>query len=66
MSAVKSFDELPLIMRAADLAKVLGVSKDRAYRLIQRGDFDAAVVMVGGRKRISRLALERFLSGEAA
>lgn len=67
MSAgLASLEGLPLIMDAGDLAKVVGCSRTHAYRLIGAGDFDAAVVMVGGRKRISRALLEQWLAGQVA
>lgn len=66
MSGLTSLDGLPLLMDAGDLAKVIGCTRTHAYRLIAAGDFDAAVVMVGGRKRISRSLLEQWLAGEAA
>jgi hypothetical protein len=64
VSGISSLDGLPLVMGADDLAKVIGCSPDHARRLIREGDFDDAVMLVGGRKRISRYLLEKKLRGE--
>ncbi|WP_297998423.1 AlpA family transcriptional regulator [uncultured Oscillibacter sp.] len=46
-SAYKSYDELPLFLNAATVAKVLGVSPSSGYELIHEPDFP--VLKIGSR-----------------
>ena len=46
-SAYKSYDELPLFLNAATVAKVLGVSPSSGYELMHESDFP--VLKVGSR-----------------
>ena len=46
-SSYKSYDELPLFLNAATVAKVLGVSPSSGYELIHEPDFP--VLKVGSR-----------------
>lgn len=39
MRQFKNFDELPLILRAEDMANVLGISRSLAYTLLHREGF---------------------------
>ena len=46
-SAYKSYDELPLFLNAATVARVLGVSPSSGYELIHEPDFP--VLKIGNR-----------------
>ena len=46
-SAYKSYNELPLFLNAATVAKVLGVSSSSAYELMHEPDFP--VLKIGNR-----------------
>jgi len=46
-SSYKSYDELPLFLNAATVAKVLGVSPSSGYELIHEPDFP--VLKIGNR-----------------
>ena len=46
-SSCKSYDELPLFLNAATVAKVLGVSPSSGYELIHEPDFP--VLKIGNR-----------------
>ena len=46
-SSYKSYDELPLFLNAATVAKVLGVSPSSGYELMHEPDFP--VLKVGSR-----------------
>lgn len=56
MADVESFDRL---MKADEVAKVLGVSKSRAYGLMASGMFP--VVRINTAVRVSRVQLERWI-----
>ena len=47
ISEYKSYDELPLFLNAATVAKVLGVSPSSGYELMHEADFP--VLKVGSR-----------------
>ena len=40
-SAYKNYDELPLVLNAKEVAKVLGLSRAGTYELIRQKDFPA-------------------------
>ena len=46
-SAYKNYDELPLFLNAATVAKVLGVSSSSGYKLMHEPDFP--VLKIGNR-----------------
>ena len=46
-SAYKNYDELPLFLNAATVAKVLGVSSSSGYELMHESDFP--VLKIGSR-----------------
>ena len=48
-TSVKSFNDLPLILKVKQVAEVLGVSRKVAYNLTRRKDFPAVRV---GEKRV--------------
>ena len=56
ISNYKSYDELPLFLNAATVAKVLGVSPSCGYELMHDSDFP--VLKVGGRMVVPK---EKFI-----
>ena len=56
LSNYKSYDELPLFLNAATVAKVLGVSPSSGYELMHDSDFP--VLKVGGRMVVPK---EKFI-----
>ena len=55
-SSYKSYDELPLFLNAATVAKVLGVSPSSGYELMHEPDFP--VLKVGSRMVVPK---EKFV-----
>lgn len=55
-SAYKSYDELPLFLNAATMAKVLGVSPSSGYELMHEQDFP--VLKIGSRMVVPK---EKFV-----
>ena len=51
-----------MMLTAKEAAGLLNVSKKTVYRLYKRGKF--ATLKIGGRHRISRQELERFVQAE--
>ena len=56
LSEYKSYDELPLFLNAAMMAKVLGVSPSSSYELMHETDFP--VLRVGNRMVVPK---EKFI-----
>lgn len=50
------YNQLPLTLNAADIAKVLGISRSGAYNLLHRKDFPT--ILIGKRLLVSR---DKFL-----
>lgn len=50
----------PLLLRAPEVAKLLGVSRAKAYRLIKAGELPT--VRIGGSVRVPREALREWIS----
>lgn len=55
-----SVDDLPLVLRVEDLAVVLGISRNSAYRLIRENQVRS--IRVGSAIRIPRSAIIEFLT----
>ena len=55
-SAYKNYDELPLFLNAATVAKVLGVSPSSGYELMHESDFP--VLKIGSRLVVPK---EKFM-----
>ena len=55
-SAYKNYDELPLFLNAATVAKVLGVSPSSGYELMHESDFP--VLKIGNRMVVPK---EKFV-----
>ena len=66
LSDYKSYDELPLFLNAAMVAKVLGIAPSSAYELMHEADFP--VLKVGSRmvvpKEKFREWVERHTGGQ--
>ena len=66
-SEYKSYDELPLFLNAAMVAKVLGVSSSSTYELMHEPDFP--VLKVGSRMVVPKAKfvewVERHTGGDA-
>ena len=66
LSEYKSYDELPLFLNAAMVAKVLGIAPSSAYELMHEADFP--VLKVGSRmvvpKEKFREWVERHTGGQ--
>lgn len=62
--AVRSLDELPLVLRVEDLMPVLGIGRSNAYALVRSGQVRS--VRVGHQFRIPREAIQEFLNGTAS
>ena len=56
LSEYKSYDELPLFLNAATVAKVLGIAPSSSYELLNETDFP--VLKIGNRLVIPK---ERFI-----
>ena len=56
-STYKSYDELPLFLNAATVAKVLGIAPSSAYELMHEKDFPA--MRIGNRIVVPKEALIR-------
>jgi excisionase family DNA binding protein len=48
----------------AEVAQILGIGRRTAYEIIQRGEFPMPVQKIGGRFKVSRRILDRYLNGE--
>ena len=55
----RSFDELPLTLRAEDLMPVLHIGRNTAYELVNSGQIKS--IRVGRQIRIPKAELLRFL-----
>ncbi|WP_304965177.1 AlpA family transcriptional regulator [uncultured Oscillibacter sp.] len=55
-SAYKNYDELPLFLNAATVAKVLGISPSSGYELMHESDFP--VLKIGNRMVVPK---EKFV-----
>jgi excisionase family DNA binding protein len=53
-----------LLLRPAEAAALLGISRAKMYRLMQRGEFAGVTVQVGASTRFSRRALEAWVAAQ--
>ena len=58
-SIYKSYDELPLFLNAASVAKVLGIAPSSAYELMHEKDFPA--LRIGNRIVVPKEAFIRWV-----
>jgi excisionase family DNA binding protein len=54
------------ILSVKEAGRVLGMGSASAYEHVRRGTFPVPVTMIGGRRRILRADLDRFLAGKGA
>ena len=59
-SKLKSFENLPLVLRIDDLMKLLGIGRNSAYDLVHSNQI--RVIKIGRQIRIPRDEIIRFLS----
>ena len=59
-SKYRSFDDLPLTLRAEDLMPILGIGRNTAYELIRCGKIKC--LRIGKQLRIPKQALIEYLS----
>ena len=62
ISTVKSYEDLPLTLNAAQIACALGISKSCAYTLLHRDDFPT--VRIGRRMLVSKTKFETWLESQ--
>ena len=60
-STYKNYDELPLFLNAATVAKVLGIAPSRSYELMHEKDFPA--LRIGNRIVVPKEAFIRYGAG---
>ena len=61
-NAYSSFNELPLVLNAQQLAGVLNISRANAYKLLHREDFPT--LHIGKRMLVSRDKLVKWMDGQ--
>ena len=62
VSPVFSFDELPLVLNANQVASVLNISRTNAYDLFYRRDFPT--LQIGGRMLVARDKLIQWMDDQ--
>lgn len=62
--AVRSLDELPMVLRVEDLMPILGIGRSNAYALVRSGQVRS--IRIGHQFRIPREAVQEFLDGTSA
>ena len=62
-TTVTSFDQLPITLKAEQVAAVLGISRANAYNLLHREDFPT--LRIGKRMLVSRDRLARWMDEQA-
>ena len=56
----------PLFVSVPEAARLLGIAERTAYDLIDRDEFPVRVEQVGGRKKVSRILIQRLAEGEVS
>ena len=62
-NSISSFNDLPLVLNAAQLAGVLNISRANAYNLLHREDFPT--LHIGKRMLVPRDKLVRWMDEQA-
>ena len=62
-NSFSSFNDLPLVLNAAQLACVLNISRANAYNLLHREDFPT--LHIGQRMLVSRDKLVQWMDGQS-
>lgn len=60
ISTIKNADDLPLVLTASDVSKILEIGMNTTYDLIRRGTIKS--IRAGRQIRISKSALLEFIS----
>lgn len=60
----RSFDEIPVVLSAKDLSKVLSISEPHAYRMMHSKGFPT--IMIGKRLMVMKKSLLDWLSHKEA
>lgn len=63
VSPVYSFDELPLVLNANQVASVLNISRTNAYALFHRRDFPT--LQIGNRLLVARDKLSQWMDEQS-
>ncbi len=58
-------EDRPMLVRPAEAARLLGISRSKIYALLANGELPGAV-RVGASLRVSRAVLEAWISEQAA
>ena len=54
----------PGVYSLKEAGQRLGIAESTAYDLVKRGQFPVPVIQIGGRNRVLKAVLERFLAGD--
>lgn len=60
ISTIKNADDLPLVLTASDVSKILGIGMNTTYDLIRSGTIKS--IRVGRQIRVSKSAFLEFIS----
>ncbi len=60
----KNMNSTKYLLSIEEAANLLGIDRSTAYRAIVDGTFPLSVLIVGKRKKVSKVALMRLLNGE--
>lgn len=55
--------QTPLLVSVGEAAVALGISRTTTYQMLREGRFPVRVIQIGGRYRVPRRDLERFIEG---
>ncbi len=58
-------EDRPMLLRPAEAARLLGISRSKCYALLSAGELPGAI-RVGQSIRVSRVALERWIADQVA
>lgn len=54
----------PAVIGLAQAARMLGIHRQTAYKLVRRDAFPVPVLLVGNRYKVPILAIEEYLAGK--
>ena len=60
ISAIRNADDLPLVLKVPEVAKILGIGRNTAYDLVRSGAIKS--IHVGRQIRVSKAAFLEFIS----
>lgn len=64
MSRIKSFDELPITLRAEDIAEILGVSRANAYVIMHSKGFPK--MQIGKRIMVTKEKFQAWMDEQSS